>query len=75
MTHHRGIVPYTTKTGVQIGLLYQKPPLQQSPEDEFIQSVLLGDRMSPSVTEIAEWIIYSALFALAVMLVLTWGAE
>lgn len=75
MTHHRGTVPYTTKTGIQIGLLYQKPPLKQSPEDEFIQSVLLGERMSPSIAEISEWIIYSALFAVAVMLVLMWGAE
>ena len=68
-------MPYTTKTGVQIGLLYQKPPLKQSPEDEFIQSVLLGDRMSPTISELIEWMVYLVALAVIVSLVLTWGAQ
>ena len=75
MTHHRGTVPYTTRTGVQIGLLYQKPPLEQSPEDEFIQSVLLGDRMNPTIGELIEWMVYLLALAVIVSLVLTWGAQ
>lgn len=37
-------LPYTTKTGVQIGIAYQRPPQQMTHDGEFIQSVLLGKR-------------------------------
>ena len=39
-------VPYTTKTGIQIGRFYEPPRQQPTPEGEFIQSVLLKDRLS-----------------------------
>jgi len=35
-------VPYTTKTGIQIGRFYEAPRQQLTPEGEFMQSVLLG---------------------------------
>lgn len=39
-------VPYTTKSGVQIGLAYQPKPQSLTQDGEFIQSVLLGDKSS-----------------------------
>lgn len=39
-------VPYTTKTGIQIGRFYEPPRQQLTPEGEFMQSVLLKDRYS-----------------------------
>lgn len=39
-------LPYTTKTGIQIGRFYE-PPLQQlTAEGEFMQAVLLKDRFA-----------------------------
>ena len=35
-------VPYTTKTGIQIGIAYQPKPQRLTQDGEFIQSVLLG---------------------------------
>lgn len=34
--------PYKTKTGVQIGLLYEPPKNTMSRDDEIIQAALLG---------------------------------
>lgn len=39
-------MPYTTKTGIQIGRFYEPPRQQLTPEGEFMQSVLLKDRYS-----------------------------
>jgi hypothetical protein len=39
-------VPYTTKTGLKIGLAYQPKPQELTPDGEFIQSVLLGRKTS-----------------------------
>jgi len=36
--------PYTTKTGVKIGLAYQPRPQELTPDGEFIQSILLGQK-------------------------------
>lgn len=33
--------PYTTKTGIQIGILYQYPKPQLSADEELLQSALL----------------------------------
>jgi hypothetical protein len=35
---------YRTKSGVEIGCMYQKPLPQPTPEEEVIQGVLLGIR-------------------------------
>ena len=52
---YRKSVPYTTKTGVQIGIAYQ-PPLQQiTQEGEIIQSVLLGKRSIHFVSNGMMW--------------------
>ena len=51
-------LPYTTKTGIQIGIAYQ-PPLQKlTPEGEFIQSVLLGDDSVTAKRDVLMWIAY-----------------
>lgn len=42
--HTRAIVPYKTRTGVEIGLLYTPPPPQMTRDEERIQAALLGDR-------------------------------
>ena len=35
-------VPYTTKTGIQIGIAYEPPPQRMTADGEFMQGVLLG---------------------------------
>lgn len=70
-----GSVPYTTKTGLKIGLLYQKPPTIQSREDEFIQGILLGDRPNPDMYEILEWVVCFTLLYVLIAVVMTWGAS
>lgn len=37
-------VPYTTKTGVQIGIAYIPPKQNLTPEGEHLQGILLGER-------------------------------
>ena len=39
-------VPYTTKTGIQIGRFYEPPRQQLTREGEHIQSILLGAKHS-----------------------------
>ncbi len=36
--------PYTTKTGLKIGLAYSPRPQELTPDGEFIQSILLGQK-------------------------------
>jgi hypothetical protein len=36
--------PYTTKTGIQIGIMYQHPKPQLSADEELIQSAFLKKR-------------------------------
>ena len=54
-------VPYTTKTGIQIGRFYEPPRQQLTPEGEFMQAVLLKDRLSafPQL-RIIGWTLYMA---------------
>lgn len=60
-------VPYTTKSGLQIGIAYT-PPLQQlTREGEEIQSILLGSR--PSVVERNGMIWYAALVAVVFIVI------
>jgi hypothetical protein len=42
--HYSRCVPYTTKTGLQIGIAYTPPVQRLTREGEEIQSVLLGIR-------------------------------
>lgn len=42
--HFSRCTPYTTKTGLQIGIAYTQPPQQLTYEGEEIQSILLGQR-------------------------------
>ena len=37
-------VPYTTKTGIQIGRFYEVPRQKLTPEGEYMQGILLGDK-------------------------------
>lgn len=66
-------LPYTTKTGIQIGIAYQ-PPLQKlTPEGEFIQSVLLGDDSVTAKRDVLMWIAY--IFAvIAVFGLVAWSS-
>ena len=36
------LIPYTTKTGIQIGIYYQPPLRRIEHDEEIIQSILLG---------------------------------
>jgi hypothetical protein len=59
-------VPYTTKSGLQIGIAYT-PPLQQlTHEGEEIQSILLGNRTP--VMERRGLMVYAAIVAAVFML-------
>jgi hypothetical protein len=70
-----GIVPYTTKTGIQIGSLYQRPLARLTADEELIQAALLGHRPRLGIIEIAEWVVYGALLVGAISLLLAWGAS
>ena len=66
-------LPYTTKTGIRIGIAYQ-PPLQKlTPEGEFIQSVLLGDDSFAAKRDVLLWIAYIAAVS-AVFGLVAWSA-
>jgi len=59
-------VPYTTKSGLQIGIAYT-PPLQQlTHEGEEIQSILLGNKTP--VMERRGLMVYAAIVAAVFML-------
>lgn len=46
-TDHRKVVPYTTKTGIQIGCMYQpKPNVSMSRDMERLQASLLNRPLS-----------------------------
>ena len=56
-------VPYTTKTGVQIGRFYEPPRQQMTYEGEHIQSVLLGIKHSAYPTrQKMEMVAYMAAY-------------
>ena len=60
-------VPYTTKSGLQIGSAYTPPAQQLTREGEEIQSILLGTR--PSIIERHGMIWYAA-FLVVVFIIL-----
>jgi len=65
--HFNRCIPYTTKSGLQIGIAYT-PPLQQlTREGEEIQSILLGSR--PSVVERNGMIWYAAFVAVVFIVI------
>lgn len=46
-TDHRKVIPYTTKTGIQIGSMYQpKPNVSMSRDMERLQASLLNRPLS-----------------------------
>ena len=62
---------YRTKTGIEIGCMYQKPLPQMNSDEEEIQRALLGMR-GPDQVSIALYIIF--LVVLFATLVLTVGS-
>jgi hypothetical protein len=55
---HRRVVPYTTKTGIQIGCMYQpKPNISMSRDMERIQASLLEKPLS-MVSRIKSYLRY-----------------
>lgn len=59
--HYSRCVPYTTKTGLQIGIAYTPPAQQLTYEGEEIQSILLGTR--PSILQRKGLVIYAVVVA------------
>jgi hypothetical protein len=64
--HFSRCTPYTTKTGLQIGIAYTQPLQQLTHEGEEIQSILLGQRTP--VMERKGMMIYAAIVAAVFML-------
>jgi hypothetical protein len=60
-------VPYTTKTGLQIGIAYTPPPQQLTQDAEIIQSVLLGQ---PTPVMQRKGLMVYAVIVFAVFLIL-----
>lgn len=65
--HYTRCVPYTTKTGIQIGIAYTPPAQQLTPEGEEIQSIMLGCR--PTLVERNGMIWYAAFLAVVFIVV------
>jgi hypothetical protein len=64
-------VPYTTKTGLQIGIAYTPPPQQLTQDAELIQSVLLGQPtpvMQRKGLMVYAVIVFAAFLILAVVI-------
>lgn len=59
--HYSRCVPYTTKTGLQIGIAYTPPAQQLTYEGEEIQSILLGTR--PTVIQRNGMMVYAVVLA------------
>lgn len=65
--HFPRCVPYTTKTGIQIGIAYTPPPQQLTREGEEIQGILLGQK--PSFVEREGMIWYAAFLAVVFIVI------
>ena len=68
-------LPYTTKTGIQIGIAYEPPRQKLTPEGEFMQSVLLGDRERFSPLGTLSAIAYAAVLVAVVFLLSAWSMK
>ena len=57
--HYRKVPPYMTKTGIQIGLLYQEPfETRASKDADALQEVLLTKRLyKPKQHITVDWVI------------------
>ena len=68
-------VPYTTKTGIQIGRFYEPPRQQLTYEGEHIQGVLLGNRdtVYPDREKVFLTAYMIALIALVVIIAMVVG--
>lgn len=63
----RGVTPYTTSTGIQIGCRYEPPrEYPQSEDMERLQSAIIGTSEKLRVRDIALWLA-SVLLAVAVI--------
>ena len=67
MKQKADFVPYTTKTGLKIGLAYQPKPQELTPDGEFIQSILLGQK--PPALQRNGMMLYAALVAVVFMVI------
>ena len=67
MKQKAAFVPYTTKTGLKIGLAYQPKPQELTPDGEFIQSILLGQKTS--LIRRNGMMLYAALVAAVFMVI------
>lgn len=63
--HYTRCVPYTTKTGLQIGIAYTPPAQQLTYEGEEIQSILLGTR--PTILQRNGMMVYAVILAAVVV--------
>jgi hypothetical protein len=62
-------LPYTTKSGLQIGCRYEPPPVNHvSHEGEFWQGVFLGYRRTPTAQQVIGFAMYLVVL-LAVFLI------
>jgi hypothetical protein len=52
---YRNSVPYTTKSGLQIGIAYQPPVQRITHEGEIVQSALLGVRSPKFLSSGSIW--------------------
>jgi len=52
---NRNAVPYTTKSGLQIGIAYTPPAQQLTQDAEIIQSALLGVQSPKFLTNGSIW--------------------
>jgi hypothetical protein len=67
---HSKNVPYTTKSGLQIGSRYT--PQQRSymsSDEEYWQCVLLGIKPSPSMSHVIYFVIYLAILVMIFVVV------
>ena len=65
--HYSRCVPYTTKTGLQIGIAYTPPAQQLTHEGEEIQSIMLGTR--PTLIQRNGTIWYAAFVAVVFIVI------
>lgn len=63
--------PYTTRTGVQIGIRYEPPKPMMTRDEELIQSALLGDRPFNPIESLFTGVM--RLWVLAVFLILAYA--
>jgi hypothetical protein len=65
---HDGLTPYTTSTGIQIGVFYEPPQKNHMTDlEEFWQGVLLGIEPMWSDRRVAKYVSYSVFVSCVIM--------